>query len=277
MIDELLADRFKRQIAVKFEERKRPLLGGIRDIDAQAAARGMFQSSTRVLQLQKLFFDELEKRAALAWQSLVRAHQAIGTPVDTALREGLKALISEVISNISAELAPMLEEQVARSGLQNNSFIPKIEEAALPNVFAKYEVEADLYVDSLRPYAANAAQTVTPPQHYYFYGPVGSFQTGANSTANVTQTLGGDKDVLLKALSLAYEAIKTAESIGEQKRKELLAVTEECVQQVQTAEPNNTKLFALFNVLTMAIQTIPNAVPAYNALQAAVTLIGGSS
>lgn len=112
-------------------------------------------------------------------------------------------------------------------------------------------------------------------QHYNFYGAVGSVQTGANATANVIQNLGADdRATLSSAIQQVRDALSNAQTVGEQQRKELLEIADECVSQMSASSPNNTKLLTMFNVLGTSIQSIASAQPAYQALKIAVLPLG---
>ena len=134
---------------------------------------------------------------------------------------------------------------------------------------SKYDIEVDLYVDSLfvsDPDKGVASMT----QNYNFYGNIGSVQTGANSTANVVQNLEpNDRDALLRALQQVRDAIFNASSVEERQREELVEIADECTSQMLTESPDNTELLTMFNVLGTAIQSIASAQPAYQVLKSA--------
>lgn len=107
------------------------------------------------------------------------------------------------------------------------------------------------------------------------YGYVGSLQTGADAVANVVQNLGADERTsLATALRQVKEAVGIAPSLTEPRRQELLEIAQECSSQIDSASPNDTKLFEMFTVLGTAIQSIASAQPAYLALKVAVLPLG---
>ena len=140
-------------------------------------------------------------------------------------------------------------------------------------VKAKHEIEVDLYVDSLM--GSSEIEKGAMTQNYNFYGTVGSVQTGTSATANVVQNLGAsDKTSLTSAILQVRDALSNAPSIGEQQRKELLEIADECTAQLSATSPNSTKLLTMFNVLGTAVQSISSAQPAYQAIKNAVLPLG---
>jgi hypothetical protein len=169
-----------------------------------------------------------------------------------------------------AELSASLEERVKRSQLNMSVSLTDALRASL----AKHEVEIDLYVDSLtNSQAGEGKHPMT--QNYNFYGAVGSVQTGANSVANTVQNLGGDdRAALTAALQQVREAVVVAPAVGEQQRRELIEIADDCATQMASESPNNTRLLTMFNVLGTAIQSIASAQPAYQALKVALVPLG---
>lgn len=270
MLDAALQARFEKLLEARIAERRKQFPLELGQIEAQAAARGMFHSSARLLQLQQAHERELEIRAILTWESLVRVHRTFGSPMSDTLREDLKAEMSGRISECSSELNWSLTARVQKTQI-NMTF--SLDEARLA-VAAKHDIEIDLYVDSL---TTNSTQQGTVPmaQHYNFYGNVGSVQTGANSVANVVQNLGiDDRASLSSAIQQVKEALSVAPSIEDTQRRELIEIAEECATQIAAESPNNTKLLTMFNVLGTAIQSIASAQPAYLALKVALLPLG---
>lgn len=265
-----LQARFESLLEARIAERRKQFPIELGQIDAQAAAHGMFHSSSRLLQLQQAHERELEIRAILAWESLVRVHRTFGSPLSDNLREDLKGEMSARIAQSFSELNSSLTDRVQKTQI-NMPF--SLNERHI-DVAAKHDIEIDLYVDSL---STNTLQQGTQPmmQSYNFYGNVGSIQTGANSVANVVQNLGAeDRASLSAALQQVKEAISVTPSIADTQRHELLEIAEECASQMAAESPNNTKLLTMFNVLGTAIQSIASAQPAYQALKVALLPVG---
>lgn len=270
MLDPKLHSRFERLIEVQMAERQKQFPLELRQIDAQAAAHGMLNSSVRILQSKQAHERELDIRTILTWNSLVRVHRTFGCPLPDSLRDDFKAEMHKRIDEIFAELSGSLDECTKKSGLNMSVSL----DDSYRDVVAKHDIEVDLYVDSL---STSSPEQGTHPmtQNYNFYGAVGAVQTGANSVANAVQNLGvDDRTALSTALQQVRDALSSAPTIGEQQRRELLEITEECASQMATESPNNTKLLTMFNVLGTTIQSIAGAQPAYQALKVAVLPLG---
>lgn len=270
MFDPTLQTRFETLVKVKMAERRKQFPLELAQINSGASASGRFHSSVRVLQIHQAHERELEVRAILAWESLVRVHRTFAQPISDTLRDDLKARIHKHIDLVMAELAPSLAEHVKRSGLNMSVSLVEAHSA----VTAKHDIEVDLYVDSLSTRNEGGAMGANT-QNYNFYGAVGSVQTGASATANVIQNLGADdRETLSSAIQQVREVLSSAPQVGEQQRTELLEIADECVSQMSSNAPNNTKLLTMFNVLGTAIQSISSAQPAYQALKVAVLPLG---
>lgn len=270
MLDSTMQARFETLVEVKMAERQKLFPLDLTQIDSQASLRGMLNSSVRILQTQQAHERELEVRAILAWESLVRVHRTFGQPMSDSLRDDLKGEIHKRIDQFMAELTASLNERTNRSGLNISVSLDDAHRA----VTTKHDIEVDLYVDSMSVHNEEKT-TGTLMQHYNFYGAVGSVQTGANATANVIQNLGADdRATLSSAIQQVRDALSNAQTVGEQQRKELLEIADECVSQMSASSPNNTKLLTMFNVLGTSIQSIASAQPAYQALKIAVLPLG---
>lgn len=268
MLDQKLQTRFEQLLDVKVTERRKLFPLELSQFDAQAAAKGMFQSSAHVHRIHHAHQHELDVRSILAWESLVRVHRTFGSPTSDTLRDDLKAEIHRHIDQAMAELTGSMNERLKKIRINMAVSLDDSYSATLK----KHDVEIDLYVDSL---SESDESTSTVNQNYHFYGSVGAIQTGANATANLVQNLGtDDRASLTAAIQQVKDALVQAPNLGEQQRRELIEVADECVTQVTSDSPNNTKLLTMFNVLGTTIQSIASAQPAYQALKLAVLPLG---
>ena len=111
-------------------------------------------------------------------------------------------------------------------------------------------------------------------QSYNFYGTVGVVQTGPGAIANIVQNLGAEeKHAILEALAQVRAAVEATQELAAQ-RQELVEIAEECTAIVQSQNPNNSKLRAMFDMLSSSIQTIASAQPAYQTLKVALLSLG---
>lgn len=272
MLDRIISERIRILINVQFDERRNVFLLELSRLKREAAGAGSYRSGNTITKLCDLHSSEISSRAIIAWQSVVRAHQIFGVPLSADLRTDLKNELHQYITQASNELKSSLINEVQSLHLGDNSARAgsAIEEAINHNR-RKHDIEIDLYVDSLE----RRTQQAPVPQQYNFYGNIGAVQTGANASANVVQNLGGDdKTALIEALALAREAIRNASELGDTRQTEMIAIANECEEQVNSVQPNNTKLLTLLTVLGTTVQSIASAPAAYNAMKTALLPLG---
>ena len=75
----VIKEPFDRLVEIRLTERRKQLEEEIRQIDAKAAATGMYGSGNRLAQLHKLLSRELEIRTVLSWEDIVRVHRVLGS------------------------------------------------------------------------------------------------------------------------------------------------------------------------------------------------------
>jgi hypothetical protein len=269
MLDSTFLDRVSRLTEVRLLERRREFPAELARLASSLSARGLFHSGVHVEQSRALHRRELEARAIIAWETVVRVHRILGAATAPSLRDDFRALVSSRIDADFTELNGSFLSGAKRFGGQMR--VADLAEAR-EQVTAKHDVEIDLYVDSLRP--ANDGAPVPAPT-YNFYGSVGAVQTGAHAVANTVQNLGSDdRAALAAALELVGQALDAATSLPDRQRSELLDMTTEAKAQLQSDSPNNTKLLTIFTVLAATVQAIPSAEPAYQALKSALLPLG---
>lgn len=270
MLDPTLSQRFQKLIDSQISERRQQFILELMQIDSSSVASGVFRSSGRSLQIQRAYEHELKIRSMIAWESLVRVHRTLGCPRSVELRDDLKTAIA---NRINSDLTELKQDFMTRASIPQAQASLTLA-GVRQHLFEKHEVEIDLYVDALS--FSNSNERSHPmTQQYHFYGTVGAFQTGPNSVANVVQHLSTeDRASLSAAVSLVREALRTAPSVEETQRRELIEMADECSSQIASESPNNTKLLTTFNVLSTAIQSIASAQPAYQALKLALVPLG---
>ena len=136
----------------------------------------------------------------------------------------------------------------------------------------KHDIEIDLYAASLKD---SGEESESQPATYNFYGNVGAVQSGAGSTANVVQNLAEtDRQEIVNALNEVKLAIQNLTDKEEREVNELVEVVDESIEELNKTNPNNTKLYACFNILSGSIQAIANAGAAYQAIKNALVPLG---
>jgi hypothetical protein len=270
MLTSEMTDRCKRLIEVGFSERRRQLEGEISRIYQIMASKGMGGSGYMISQLYELLQRELEIRAVLIWENIVRVHKLMGSTISDASDADFKDAFRLYVSKAHEELTPILKDIV--SGAPRCDLLTLDKKLAF--VIEKHDIEIDLYFDSLKQ-TKESDDSLKPSPQYNFYGTVGAVQTGSYSAANIVQHLGQeDKKELIAALELVKEQLATLQGMTTDKRNELIEIAQECLQQSISATPNNTKLMTMLNLLGVTVQSFASAQPAYHALKAALIPLG---
>jgi len=244
----------------------RSMSGEVTKLVSSHAARGMLQSSATGHELMRLYAQELEIRASLAWKVAVRILRDTAHGSDGNLRADLKELVSTEIAQAHATLEQEMKQHLQKYKLPALSISARLNEAQ-----ERHDVEIDLYMDSRD---KNSDRPQAEGQ-YNFYGNVGAVQTGANSVAHVTQHIGAaEKDRLLSAVQSVEEVIKQASQLDATLRAELLQIASETKENLSADAPNKMKLHMTLDVLASAVQGIASGGAAYEALRGAMAMIG---
>lgn len=271
MFSEKFMERANRLIEIQFAERRKQIPVEISTVKSKHAAIGALHSSTTVLHIKEICEREIEIRAVIAWQSLIRVLQTLGHESSDDIAGDLKQFMRESINSSYAELTHLLG--------QNLMNMMKLEQVAMEgardHVIAKHEIEIDLYVDTREKRSGQHDAGTEQAPTYHFYGNVGAVQTGPGALANIVQNLGReDQEAINQALSLARDAIAAANEIAEVKRNELVEIIDEARNDLDRGNPNGTKLHSLFTTVATTIQTLASAQPAYQALKGALIPLG---
>jgi hypothetical protein len=230
------------------------------------SVRGMLQSSATGHGLLRLYSQELEIRASLAWKVAVRILRDTDLGSDGDLRSDLKELIGTAIDLASSTLETDLKTHLQKYRLPELSLDARRNEAR-----ERHEVEIDLYMDS-RDKNRDRAQAAG---QYNFYGNVGAVQTGSNAVAHVIQHIGAaEKERLLTAVQAVEEVIKQAAQLETTQRAELLQIASDTKENLNSDTPNKMKLHMTLDVLASAVQGIASGGAAYEALRGAMAMIG---
>lgn len=271
MFSEKFLERVNRLIEIQFAERRKQVPLKISIVKREHAASGSLHSSMTVLRIKETCEREIEIRAILVWQSLVRVIQTLGIESLNDITVDLKQFIRERINSSHAELTELLSQN-----LMNMMKIDQVSlDEARDHVIAKHEIEIDLYIDTYKKRSEMGGADTEKQSNYHFYGNVGAVQTGPGAEANIVQNLGqDDRSAIEQALALARDAIAAAEEIAEEKRHELVEIVDEATNELGRENPNSTKLQSLLATVATTIQTLASAQPAYQALKGALIPLG---
>ncbi len=263
-------DRLDRLIKTSWAERVHDAPKQIGKMKADHAHRNVLQSSMTIQRLNEILCRELEARAILVWQAIVRVHKIVGVDKDVDLASYFKDIFAKYHQEALNTILHIFEKESQIMKMKSNIPSTLTETAKLSK--EKHDIEIDLYVDSLR---ETDKEALPPRATYHFYGSVGAVQSGAGAYANIVQHLAeSDKQEIINALNEVKLAVQTASDKDEREIHELVEVVDDSIIELGKSNPNNTKLRACFDVLSGSIQAIASAGPAYQALKNALLPLG---
>lgn len=262
-------DRLDRLVHASWAEREHDAPRQIGKVKTEAAHRGAFHSGGTILMINEILGRELQARAILLWQAIVRVHRIVGVDEDVDLADYFKRVFRQYLDEALNALLSVYEKQSQLISVKAPSNLKGIAELSIK----KHDVEIDLYVDSLRGKGRDAV--ASPASTYNFYGSVGAVQSGPGAYANVVQNLAAsEKRDIVDALQEVKSALQNVTDRDEKETGELIELVDESVIELQKSNPNSTKLRAWFDVIAGTIQVLANAGPAYRALKAALLPLG---
>jgi hypothetical protein len=271
MLSEKFLERATRLIENHFFERRKQTPVEITKVKEEQAERNAFYSGMTISRIREICEREIEIRAVIVWQSLVRVLETLGDESSDDIAADLKQFMRESINSSFDELTHLLHQNLAKTINPQQVSL----EQTRDHLIAKHEIEIDLYVDTRerRSEKNNASAGQSPT--YQFYGNVGAVQTGPGALANIVQNLcQEDQEAMKQALSLARDAFAAAKEVAAVKRDELVEIVDEASDELERKNPNSTKLHSLFTTVATAIQTLASAQPAYQALKGALIPLG---
>ena len=271
MFNDKFLERANRLIQVRLAERQKQIPLEISKIQRESAARGMLNSSMSILNTKEVCEREIEIRAVIAWQSLVRVINTLGYETKENLNNDLKEYITNSINTNYEELTQILNQNLRKMMKPEQVSM----EEARNHAISKHEIEIDLFTDTLKDQPETQESMTDTNHNYNFYGSVGSVQTGSGAQANVVQNLGGeDQEAIKQALALASDAIQAATDIADTQKNELIEIASQARNELEKETPNSTMLQSMFVTIGTTIQTLASAKPAYQALKGALIPLG---
>ncbi len=147
MLFEKILERTQRLIKVKFDERDKKIPLEISRIESEAQKRGVLTSSYTPKQIYKLYELEVENRAEFVFKSLIKVHKALGSKLTKTLLNDLKVAFSSYVNEFTHQLSESMYSRLKKYTMQDKLLLDK----SLANTIQKkYEIEIDIYVDSLQ-------------------------------------------------------------------------------------------------------------------------------
>lgn len=272
MLDPQLITRIREYLAAELGPRDRTLDTALMAEQRAAAAAGTLNGGGMIARYSNAGRDELAVRAALIWAVIRRSHASLQGAFTDGMLEDLRQQIAEHMTEHANRVADFCMQPVGVGGgdAARAQFRVTVRDEVLKRgreLIARYDVEAQFYVDDLKRPTAAGGQVLN------FHGPVGAVQTAPFATANVSLA-GADGERLVDALEQLRQAIeRNAEGTSEQRAAgtEIVADT---IAAVKSERPNAAKIAGLLGGLATTVQTTASLQPAWQAVRAIAAAIG---
>lgn len=147
-------------------------------------------------------------------------------------------------------------------------------EMARSRALEKISNEIDLFVLSLKR-RQDEAPAGSTSNTFNIYSPVGSIQTGANSVANVTQSIDlSTKQQLTEALTEVERGLQDLDTLPTHPKQEIAEIIADAKAELAKTQPNTSKLCSLLGTTATAIQTVASMKPAHELLKTGLQYLG---
>lgn len=226
-------------------------------------ARGVLTSSFAQAALERFIAAELDIRARVTWHVLGRV---ISSSDVCAVAGDLKLVVAESLDAHSDDLKRDLEWTAGlMPGATHLRSFEQLRERALERI----DSEIDIACLSAKRAEAGTSSVVN------IYQPYGVVQTGAGSSATVTQHFGTEERVRLQSALLAVErALQADEGRNPEAPSDALELIADANTELKRDNPNFLRLRGALMGIATTVQTLGSAAGAYQALKAAAALVG---
>lgn len=203
----------------------------------------------------------LEQAASRMYEQLIKVHRAEPDLTDLQRAANLTSMLMPKIDALGRRLQELRDNIIERLVRKPLSRQLKMLSSVHDRLHLQYPAEVDLAIKSI----ANTGFVPALMQNTInVNGPVGALQTGANSTAQVQQTLSGTSDAaLMAAFDTVVAALQQAMSLPAEQREQAAQVVVELRKEAALAAPNKIKVLGLLGAVGTTIQTIANVEPAW--------------
>ena len=272
MLDSKIVELTNGLIHTKFTERGQRLQEDFVRAAQKSNASGMLNTSKHVEQVAELCRHEAKTRAWIVHHAHLRVLSELSVAPYPELSQDLKKRLSEFVS-LGNDYARAPNELAHRIGLQSHPEY-RIHEAR-ERVLAQIGIEIDLFVERLtRQRQQRTDQTEGKPV-YNFYSPIGAFQTGTGSTANVVQHFETkDREALQEALSAVREALVQLSESRDVPKKDLIELVDEARAEIAKPMPNRLKMIPALTTIGDTIRVLAAMNAAYQLLKIAALPFG---
>ena len=271
MLDPKLTELTTRMIGVRFDERRYQFPREIDMTFAELATIGLASSSAALNQAYKLCTKELKLRTSIVRESLFNVFSKTDLEPSDELSAELKKEVEKYLAPVFDELTQIVEESAKRV---RSSHVPSLKKE-WDRAISQLGAEIDVFLLT-RSYDVEKEERTTSAKNVFnITGNLGAVQTGHGSTANVIQVINSqDQELLLKALDDVREHVESGANLPGFSKEEALELLEETLKEVDNPSPNKARLKSFLMTVAIAVQTVGNLKPAYEAIKSALTLLG---
>ncbi|MFC1737751.1 hypothetical protein ACFL1G_01730 [Planctomycetota bacterium] len=156
MLDDKILNRTRRLIEVRFAKRQKVLPEQVYRILRSLKKAGMLDSSPGRNRVRAACEQEVRIKAEIVWDSIQKAHKALGSPISNTLATDLKEEAGHSIEDIVKEISTVLTRPPVTRLFQESGYL--VLEDIKREVGKKIDVEVDLYVDLLTQEPAGEGQ-----------------------------------------------------------------------------------------------------------------------
>lgn len=269
MLDPKVPELTDGLIQSQFAERRQRLVQELKALAMELNSRGLFHSGVHVQRAVEICRREIETRAWIVHNAHLRVLSQLAVDPYSELSRDLKSRVSYYLP-LGDDYAQAPKELASRMGLQSTPDI-RVHETH-EHVLAKIGTEIDLFVETL---TRRKKERADGTSIYNFYSPVGAFQTGPGSNANVVQHISSqDKEALQQALMAVREALSHLSDTQEFPKKEIVEVVDEARSEIAKPVPNRVKLTSMLTTLGETIRVMGSMNSAYQLLKTALLPFG---
>ena len=159
MLDGKIFDRARRLIECRFAERRKALSEEVERIMGKLGFEGCARSSGAFKLVRDACEEEIRTKAEIVWDSIQEVHKALGSSITETLATALKQEVGYHVEAIVEEISKYMIQRLPMSKSDAHYFDF---ENIKREVKEKFDVEVDLYVDSLLCIPAETGQKIKP-------------------------------------------------------------------------------------------------------------------
>lgn len=275
MVDQESVRIARERVQLEISEQMKKINEDIQRVKNEMSARGAFRSGITIKKITDLCLSSIKERAVLVWEIYYRFLSTSGMTYSSELSNELKELVAHHFPENLGEFKGHIKN-ISKLIDPNAKFDRQESELILARKAALAEVgtEIDLFTHSLKKQLENENRK-EGSMVFNIYSPVGSIQTGANSTANVVQHLDSEaREKLSQALDYIAREIVTIEGEFPNPKNEIIELIQEGKQELSRPTPNMTKLKSILPTVGASIQTVASLKPAYETFKQLLSFFG---